>query len=128
MTYKTARELFENEWFPKANAIGVSWQEFWGMNPRIIKLLFKGHEEKIREQDYLAWLFGQYTLSAVLVAVEHCLAGHKAKAKYMEKPILQEADANKQLTEEEKQREVDLFFAKEKVRRINWRRHRQKQE
>lgn len=70
------------------------------MNPHIIKLLLKGHEEKIREQDYLAWLFGQYTLSAVSVAVEHCLAGRKAKSKYMEKSIMQELDANRPLTEE----------------------------
>lgn len=92
------------------------------MNPRIIKLLLKGYKEKIREQDYLAWLFGQYTLSAVSVAVEHCLAGRKAKSKYMEKSIIQELDANRPLTEEEKQREVDMFFAREKARRINWRR------
>lgn len=92
------------------------------MNPRIIKLLLKGYKEKIREQDYLAWLFGQYTLSAVSVAVEHCLAGSKAKSKYMEKSIMQELDANRPLSEEEKQREVDMFFAREKARRINWRR------
>lgn len=92
------------------------------MNPHIIKLLLKGYKEKIREQDYLAWLFGQYTLSAVSVAVEHCLAGRKAKSKYMEKSIMQELDANRPLTEEEKQREVDMFFAREKARRVNWRR------
>lgn len=58
------------------------------MNPHIIKLLLKGHEEKIKEQDYLAWLFNQYTLSAVSVAVEHCLAGKKAKSEYIKEPIL----------------------------------------
>lgn len=59
------------------------------MNPHIINLLMKGHQEKIKEQDYLAWLFGQYTLSAVSVSVEHNLAGRKAKSKYIEKPFLQ---------------------------------------
>ncbi len=82
--------MFENEWFPRANAVGVSWREFWTMNPRIIKLLIKGHEEKIKEQDYLAWMFNQYTLSAVSVAVEHCLAGIKARSEYIKSPILQE--------------------------------------
>lgn len=33
---------------------------------------------------------GSYVLSAVSVAVEHCLAGRKAKSKYIERPILQE--------------------------------------
>lgn len=71
------------------------------MNPHIIKLLTKGHEEKIKEQDYLAWLFSQYTLSAVSVAVEHCLAGKKATSEYIKEPILSKSFKNEGLTEEE---------------------------
>lgn len=113
--------MFENEWFPKANAIGVSWQEFWGMNPHIIKLLLKGHEEKIKEQDYLAWLQGQYTLSAVSVAVEHCLAGRKAKSKYIKKPLLQELEEkNKPMTENEIQKQRELFVAKLQAMKTNF--------
>lgn len=116
--------MFENEWFPKANAIGVSWQEFWGMNPHIIKLLIKGHEEKIKEQDYMAWLSNQYTLSAVSVAVEHCLAGRKAKSKYIEKPIMQEIEEkqqeNKPLTEEEKKRQTEQLFLRLRIMGANF--------
>lgn len=108
--------MFENEWFPKANAIGISWQEFWSMNPHIIKLLLKGHEEKIKEQDYLAWLFNQYTLSAVSVAVEHCLAGRKAKSQYIKEPILQnmlkKTGANKY---KESQEEIAIFEMKQRI-------------
>lgn len=108
--------MFENEWFPKANAIGVSWQEFWGMNPHIIKLLMKGHEEKIKEQDYMAWLSNQYTLSAVSVAVEHCLAGKKAKSKYVDKPFLhsifEEIQENKC---KESNEEVAIFEMKQRI-------------
>ena len=73
-----------------------------------------------------AW-FGNYGVSAVSVAVEHCLAGRKARSTYIEKPILSQIkigtkDSNK-LTEEEKQRQVDLFFAREKARRVNWKRN-----
>lgn len=80
--------MFENEWFPRAYSIGITWNEFWGMNPHIIKCLEKGHENKIKEQDALmhSW-WGTYGLSAVAYAVEHCLAGNKAKSKYIEKPI-----------------------------------------
>ena len=116
--------MFENEWFPKANAIGISWQEFWEMNPHIIKLLLKGHEEKIKEQDYMAWLQGQYTLSAVSVAVEHCLAGKKAKSKYIEKPLMQEIqekqEANKPLTEEEKKRQTEQLFLRLRIMGANF--------
>uniref|UniRef100_A0AAU8B578 Uncharacterized protein n=1 Tax=Dulem virus 39 TaxID=3145757 RepID=A0AAU8B578_9CAUD len=101
--------------------MGVSWQEFWTMNPRIIKLLIKGHEEKIKEQDCLAWLFNQYTLSAVSVAVEHCLAGRKAKSKYIEKTIMQQIEEkNKPLSEDELQRQRELFVAKLEVMKTNF--------
>lgn len=102
--------MFENEWFPKANAIGVSWKEFWNMNPRIIRLLIKGHEEKIKEQDYLAWLFNQYTLSAVSTAVEHCLAGKKAKTQYIKQPFFSKVQKEeKEEISEEKRIEMENY-------------------
>lgn len=111
--------MFENEWFPKANAIGVSWHEFWGMNPHIINLLIKGHQEKIKEQDYLAWLFGQYTLSAVMVAVEHNLAGEKAKSKYIKEPFLystiEEKEENKN---KESKEEIAIFEMKQRIKAL----------
>lgn len=116
--------MFENEWFPKANAIGVSWQDFWGMNPHIINLLLKGHKEKIKEQDYMAWLSNQYTLSAVSVAVEHCFAGRKAKSKYIEKPIMQEISEkqaeNKILTEEDKKKQTERLFMQLRIMGANF--------
>lgn len=98
------------------------------MNPHIIKLLIKGHEKRIKEQDYLAWLFNQYTLSAVSVAVEHCLAGRKAKSKYIEKPFLQgieekqkEIEKNsKLLTEKEKKRQTEKLFMQLRIMGANF--------
>lgn len=106
--------------------MGVSWKEFWGMNPHIIKLLMKGHEEKIKEQDYLAWLFGQYTLSSTIVAVEKCFAGRKAKSKYIEKPILSEIEQKQEktnsakLTEEEKKKQTEKLFMQLKIMGANF--------
>lgn len=103
--YKSQRELFENEWFPKANAIGISWQEFWTLNPHIIKCLYKGYQEKLREQlmiqDRMAHAAGQYTLSAVTVAIDHALNEKKAKSKYIENPVLAQAIEDSMLTQEE---------------------------
>lgn len=104
--------------------LGVSWQEFWEMNPHIIKLLLKGYEEKIKEQDYMAWLSNQYTMSAVSVAAEHCLAGRKAKSKYIEKPFMQEIEEkqqeNKPLTEEEKKRQTEQLFLRLRIMGANF--------
>lgn len=86
------------------------------MNPHIIKLHIKGHEEKIKEQDYLAWIFNQYTLSAASVAVEHCLAGRKAKSKYIEKPILQNmSEETKENEYKESQEEIAVFEMKQRI-------------
>ena len=91
------------------------------MNPHIINLLIKGHQEKIKEQDYLAWLFNQYTLSAVSVAVEHNLAGRKAKSKYIEKPLLQEIEKrNKPMTDSEIQKQRELFVARMQSMQANF--------
>lgn len=96
------------------------------MNPHIINLLIKGHREKIKEQDHLAWLFGQYTLSAVMVAVEHNLAGRKAGSKYIEKPLLQEIEKkNVPMTEDEIQKQRDLFIARMQAMKTNFDKNRE---
>ena len=67
--------------------------------------------------------FGTYGLSAVSVAVEHCLAGRKAKSKYIEKPVLaeiQEKNSNKILTEDEKQAQLDKFVMSLKIMESNF--------
>ena len=77
--------------------------------------------EELKEKDYLSWLQGQYTLSAVSVAVEHCLAGRKAKSNYIKKPLLQELEEqNKPLTEEEIKRQRELFVAKLQAMKTNF--------
>ena len=79
--------MFENEWFPKASVMGITWNEFWKMNPHIINCIANGYREKQIEQDSLAhaW-WGTYGLSAVSVAIEHCLSGKKAKCRRRYKP------------------------------------------
>lgn len=94
------------------------------MNPHIIKLHIKGEEEKQKRLDTSNWINGIYTQSAVGVAVEHCLAGRKAKSKYIEKPLLQEAEEKRQietgeLSEEEKIRQTEQFFAKLRIMGAN---------
>lgn len=89
------------------------------MNPHIINLLMKGHREKIKKQDYFAWLFNQYTLSAVSVAVEHNLAGRKAKSKYIEKPLLQSVfEENESNSYKESQEEIAVFEMKQRIKAL----------
>lgn len=58
-------------------------------------------DKKQRDNEMWMW-FGTYGLSAVSVAVEHCLAGRKARSKYIEKPIIGQQSINgKEITEKD---------------------------
>ncbi len=102
---------------------GLSIDDIDWSSPADMEPYLKMHKEELKEKDYLAWLSNQYTLSAVLVVIEHCFVGRKARSEYIKEPILQTAEKNKPLSEKEKQREVDMFFAKENARRVNWKRN-----
>lgn len=57
---------------------------------------------KMQEQDNLMHLWwGTYGLSAMSVAIEHCLAGKKAKSKYVKDAVMDELLENYGLTQEE---------------------------
>lgn len=88
----------------------------------------KAHEQEQIEQDRLqhAW-WGTYGLSATLVAVEHAVFGRKAQSEYIKSTVYENSMANRELTEEEKQREVDKFFRQEDARLENWKRKKARQ-
>lgn len=59
-----------------------------------------------------AW-WGNYGLSAVAVAVEHCLAGKKAKSEFIKTPILQSSDERareKELSRKELEKKAENVF------------------
>ena len=93
----------------------------------------EGHKEKVKEFDYFLWLMGKYNFEAQMAALAHFgagLAGKQSQASYVETPYLQKVDGKglgkESISEDMKQREVDLFFAKEKARRVNWKRTHKK--
>ena len=84
--------------------MGVSWNEFWTLNPRIIRRIADGYSEKMKQQDYLNWVSNQYTLSAVSVAIDRVLNGKKSKSEYIKEPVLWKFLEESQLTEEEREK------------------------
>lgn len=81
-------------------------------------------KQKIRDEEM--WIHNRYTLNALMVALAHFgagLSGKKSQAEYPDKPFMYDvAEEKTELSEEEKQKEVDLFFAREEARRVNWNR------
>ena len=110
-----------SEWFPQAYAIGVSWDEFWRMNPRILSAIAEGYSQRVKKEDYLNWINGQYTLAAVTVGVERNLAGRKAKSEYPKNPFFEEIEKqNKPLSDDELQKQRELFAERLKTMQSNF--------
>ena len=103
-------------------SIGLTYKEYMHSTPRLLEAYEKAFDKKIEMLDSLAWQFcGNYVLSAVSVAVEHCLAGKKAKSEYLNQAVLKEYYANKYMTEEEKrQKQLDLFVERMKAMQANF--------
>lgn len=67
-----------------------------------------------------AW-WGNYGISALIVAIDRCFSGKKSKAEYIKKPITQSINENKdRLSEEKLQRQRELFVAKLQVMQTNF--------
>lgn len=109
--------------------MGVTWQEFWDMNPHIIKLLQKGHQEKIKIEDEKMWIMGMYVASALDSTVCNAFLWRGKGSKphnYIEKPILSaiekkdEEIGETQLTEEEKKKQTEKLFMQLRIMGANF--------
>ena len=92
-----------------------------GSCPKELEPFDNAHKKKIEEQDVLQHLWwGNYGVSALIVAIDRCFSGKKSKAKYIKEPILSKTFENDGLTEEEKQKQRELFVAKLQVMQTNF--------
>lgn len=95
------------------------------MNPRILEPILEGYKLKRKVIDENQWLLGGYIFEAVSIAL-----GNMSKKKgqkpdnYFEeikKPALQSLGSTKgELTEEEKQRQLDLLIAGLRTKQANF--------
>lgn len=95
--------------------MGISLEEFKHMTPKELGYCVKGERIKQKIKDEEMWRMGLYVQSAVSVAVEHNLAGRKAKSKYIEKPFLQSVSVFEEKAEKpykESHEEIAVFEMK----------------
>lgn len=79
----------------------------------------KAYELECKVRDEEMWRMGIYVQSGTSVAIEHNLAGKKAKSEYIKRPLLQEID--RKTSEEELQRQRELFVARFEAMGANFR-------
>ncbi len=114
--------MFEKEWFPKAYSIGVTWDEFWGLNPKIINLMIDGYKEKKRaemeQQNVLAHIQGAYFADAIMATIGNAFTKGK-KSKYPEKPY-ELFSGNETASADDIQTQRDLFVARLQLMKLNY--------
>lgn len=118
------REYYTNEWFPKAYTIGVSWGDFWKMNPRIILAMVKAYDEKekieLQKTNALMHLQGMYFAEAINSTVGNMFKKKTSKPhEYPKKPY----ELNRketEFTEEELQRQREMFVMQFEAMKINF--------
>lgn len=94
-------------------------EEFKHMTPKELGYCIKGERIRQKIKDEEMWRMGIYMQAAVSVAVEHNLAGRKAKSKYIEKPLLQSAfDVKEKSAHKESQEEIAVFEMKQRIKAL----------
>lgn len=107
---------------PDALSIGVSYELFMHLNPTKLKPFYEAHYRKMKMRDEEMWsVFGNYMISSLQVAIDRSFNGRKSKSKFIEYPILSKQNfAQEEFTEEELQRQREIFVAKLRAMKANF--------
>lgn len=109
-------------------ALGITWEQFWEMNPRIVNAHIEGHKLFIQEQNALYHLEGVYTKCALDATVGNMFKKKGAKAiEYPAKPFDFNDDSSESspegtngMSEEEKKRKTQMLFASLRIMQANF--------
>ena len=107
---------------PHYLAIGLTKDEFFHSTPRILKAYDQAYKTKMREQDALNFMLGNYYFEAVSVALANAFRKKGAKpTKYRELPYLEEQRRKSgDLTEAEKIAETEKIFEQLEMMKRNF--------
>lgn len=93
---------------------GVSYEDFGKLNMKKIRYIAKAYSEKVEADfkiaDTMAFIQGRYMVDALLCTVGNMFGGKNAKFSYPEQAYSM-ANQERELTEEEKQRQREEFIA-----------------
>ena len=105
---------------PKYLAIGVDYERFMSSCPKELEPFVEAERLRILKRDEDMWVMGMYVQNAVSVAVEHCLAGKKAKSQYLKLPLREKMEEENKISEEKLQRQREQFVAQLMIMKTNF--------
>ena len=89
--------------------IGVPYETFWSLSPYEFEVVFDGYIEQQKHINYMNWINGGYTLSA-LISVLSGMFNKNGGVEYRKEPIQIYKEKKKELTEEEKRKEQEKIL------------------
>lgn len=120
--------MYEKELVPQIMAMGVSYDEFWTLNPRKINVIVEGHKLKRQVIDEQQWMLGDYVFGAVSIALGNAFRkkGTKPKEYFKEipQPIsrrVEDTPDENGLTDAEKKQKTELLFKNLEIMAANHR-------
>lgn len=121
--------MIENEWLPNCMACGISYNDFWHMNPRKVKLFMQGYQKQIERQrdydNYIAYINGAYVRDALMSTVGNMFKKKSAKPmEYPSKPYELGEPTHREFTEDEIEAGRLQFLANLKMMQANFERSR----
>lgn len=115
--------MWEAELLPHCLAMGIGYDEFWTLNPRKLNVIINGYRLKREIEDEQDWLLGGYVFQAVSVAMSNAFKKKNQKAQsyfeILDRQFLKH-DNKKEMTEEEKQKRLDLLIAGLRIKQTNF--------
>ena len=92
------------------------------MNPKRIAPYVEAESIRAEQRDKEMWMMGMYIYRATLASTEQVLAGRKSTVKYLDEPFMATIAREKlqrEMSEEEKMRQVNAVFAALNVMAVN---------
>ena len=87
---------------PFALTIGIPYETFFKLVPNELRAFYKAYKNSKRIKDEEMWMWwGNYGISALIVAIDKYFGGKGSKEEYIKEPILTKELENDGLTEEE---------------------------
>ena len=74
---------------PYALLCGMTIEEFWNGEPRVLCSYIKRHELELDEMNYQSWLIGLYAHKAVSSAIINYFSDKNTSDMYFDKPLQQ---------------------------------------
>lgn len=114
--------------FPYYLAIGMTTEEFWEKDPRLVVAFRRAHDLKREAENQKLWLQGFYIYDAFAVVLSNAF-GKKGgkKHKYMEKPIDLFGKTDEEIRQEEL-RKQDAMIKSLTALQMNWQKKHPKEE